>query len=196
MLAEQLKRPNANYNNLAVKSTSIWRHPTWLINSMSALQKEDNPGLKPSKITDWLLRHVTLTFALSSVVIIAGIAVTLFHASSLSFAHSHMAFYSPSGVNSSSNAVYWDPVAPDSDKLVGDIYRAAPFIYGTLITSIIALLLGGANRYWRRNIPLRNSSGMAEHAGLIRYRAARCRTEYCIRVLGPLFSCSPSANAG
>ncbi len=110
---------------------------------------------------------MTLMFALSSVLIIVGIAVTLFHASSLSFAHSGMAFYTLSGVHTGSASVYWDPVAPDSDKLIGDIYRAAPFIYGTLVTSLIALFAGCANRDWNGDFSFRDRSEMAEHSCFI-----------------------------
>ncbi len=94
-----------------------------------------------SRLTDWLFKNLTLLFAFSAVLLIVGIAFTLFQASRLSIVHSHMSFYSPSGIKTSFSTIFWDPVAADADKLTGDIYRAAPFIYGTLVTSVLALLI-------------------------------------------------------
>ncbi len=94
-----------------------------------------------SQVVDWLFRNITFAFAVSTVLAIAGIAVTLYSASHLSLQHNHLSFYSIHGVAASSTPIYWDPVAADGDKLIGDVYRAMPFVYGTLVTSLIALII-------------------------------------------------------
>lgn len=112
-----------------------------LPNNLSASTGAAHRSGSRARYVDWIFRRLTLVFALSSVLLIAGIAATLYSASHLSFVHNHLSFYAPGGVHSKVGTIYWDPVAPDEDKPIGDIYRAAPFLYGTLVTSILALLL-------------------------------------------------------
>jgi len=83
-------------------------------------------------VGDWIFRNLTLVFAISTVVFIVGIAITLFLASRASLAHTGFNFF---------KTTTWDPVPADADKLVGDLYGALPFVYGTLVTSAIALIL-------------------------------------------------------
>src|SRR5579871_6850608 len=87
-----------------------------------------------ARLTDWIFRHLTLLFACSTVLLILGIVVTLTLASRPNFAHAGASFFHTSE---------WDPVAPDPDsgKLTGDRYGVLPFVYGTLVTSALALLL-------------------------------------------------------
>ncbi|MCW3096657.1 MAG: phosphate transporter, permease protein PstA/phosphate transporter, permease protein PstC [Chthonomonadaceae bacterium] len=81
---------------------------------------------------DWIFRNLTLVFALTTVVFILGIAVTLFLASRANLTHTGFSFF---------KMTTWDPVPADADKLIGDIYGVLPFVYGTLVTSAIALIL-------------------------------------------------------
>jgi phosphate transport system permease protein len=81
---------------------------------------------------DWIFRNLTLIFALTTIVFILGIAATLYTASRANLGHSGLSFLKTST---------WDPVPTDADKLVGDVYGVLPFVYGTLATSAIALLL-------------------------------------------------------
>ncbi len=92
----------------------------------------DLSGGPGSGLGDWIFRNLTLLFAFFTVVLILGIAITLFLASRQNIAHTGFNFLKTST---------WDPVAPDTDKLVGDLYGVLPFIYGTLVTSAIALLI-------------------------------------------------------
>jgi len=98
-------------------------------------ERKDSGALTGGPISglgDWIFRNLTLIFALTTVVFILGIAVTLFLASRANIGHTGFAFL---------KTTTWDPVPVDTDKLVGDIYGVLPFVYGTLVTSIIALLL-------------------------------------------------------
>ena len=97
--------------------------------------------IRKSQVVDWLFNRLTFVFAASSVLLIVGIGITLFFAARLSIHHNHLGFYSTAGLGLKNAPVYWDPVAADADKTVGDVYRAMPFIYGTLVTSIIALII-------------------------------------------------------
>ncbi len=85
-------------------------------------------------MTDWIFRNLTLLFAFSTVILIAGIVFTLYLASRPGIAHSGAAFFHTS---------VWDAVAPDPDsgKKTGDLYGVLPYVYGTLVTSALALLI-------------------------------------------------------
>jgi phosphate transport system permease protein len=89
---------------------------------------------RKARLTDWIFRNLTLLFAFSTVVLIAGIVFTLYMAARPNIAHSGGAFFHTS---------IWDSVAPDPDsgKKTGDLYGVLPFVYGTLVTSALALLL-------------------------------------------------------
>lgn len=82
--------------------------------------------------SDWIFRNLTLLFALSTVACILGIALTLFLAARANFAHSGLHFF---------RTTTWDPVAPDVDKPTGNLFGVLPFVYGTLVTSFLALLI-------------------------------------------------------
>lgn len=92
----------------------------------------DLTGGPTAGLGDWIFRNLTLVFALTTVLVIAGIAVTLFLASRANIAHTGLAFF---------KLTTWDPVAPDTDKPLGDLYGVLPFVYGTIVTSVIALLI-------------------------------------------------------
>ena len=83
---------------------------------------------------DTIFLWLTGFFALSTAILILGIAFALFMASKDNFAHSGLSFFTTSK---------WDPTPIDLDggKKVGDLFGALPFIYGTLLTSLIALLI-------------------------------------------------------
>jgi phosphate transport system permease protein len=89
---------------------------------------------KKARLTDALFRNGTLAFALTTVVFIFSIAFALFWAARPNFHHSGLHFF---------NSVTWDPVAPDVDggKMTGNVFGVLPFVYGTLMTSGIALLI-------------------------------------------------------
>ena len=104
--------------------------------------KGDLSGGPGAGLGDWIFRNLTLVFALTTVVFIFGIAITLFLASRANISHTGFAFL---------HTTTWDPVAADTDKLLGDIYGVLPFVYGTLVTSAIAL-------FWRcRSVSARRS---------------------------------------
>lgn len=97
-----------------------------------ARSSSDLSGGFGAGIGDWVFRNLTLLFALSTVVFILGIAITLFLASRANLTHTGFSFY---------KMTTWDPVPADSDKLIGDVYGVLPFVYGTLVTSMVALVL-------------------------------------------------------
>ena len=97
-----------------------------------SLASTDLTGGPGAGLGDFLFRNLTLLFACTTVVVILIIAVTLFLASRANIAHTGLAFLRTST---------WDPVAPDADKVVGDLYGVLPFVYGTLVTSAVALIL-------------------------------------------------------
>lgn len=105
--------------------------------SLTPIEKDkqdpgDLSGGPGAGLGDWIFRNLTLTFALTTVVFIVGIAVTLFLASRANLSHTGFAFL---------KLTTWDPVSADADKLIGDVYGVLPFVYGTLVTSAIALAL-------------------------------------------------------
>ena len=83
-------------------------------------------GLRGSRLTDWLFRHVALLFALSSVVLIAGIGLTLLLAARGGMAHTGLHFFT---------SAEWDP------ESTHNIFGLLPFVYGTLVTATLALLI-------------------------------------------------------
>lgn len=89
-------------------------------------------GSRRPLIADWVFRNATLFFALSTIVLIVAIAVSLFLASRANLAHTGASFLTQSK---------WDPAPPEGTKKVGSIFGAVPFIYGTLITSVLALMI-------------------------------------------------------
>ena len=86
------------------------------------------------RLIDTLFRSLTLVFALSTVVLIVGIAISLYFASVPNIHHAGSYIV---------RGRLWDPAAADpaSGKMTGDIYGGLAFIYGTVLTSIIALLI-------------------------------------------------------
>lgn len=84
-----------------------------------------------ARLVDTLFQNTTLTFAMTVVVIITAIAISLFIASIPNFQHSGLGFFTTS---------QWNPVSK-AENPTGDTYGFLPFVYGTLITSIIALLI-------------------------------------------------------
>ncbi|MCX6378262.1 MAG: phosphate ABC transporter permease subunit PstC [Armatimonadetes bacterium] len=82
--------------------------------------------------TDWVFRHFTLVVACIAVVVIILIGIMLGWVSRPSFHHSGLSFYT---------STQWDPVAAGEDKKLGDLYGAIPFLYGTLLTSLVALII-------------------------------------------------------
>ncbi len=93
---------------------------------------DDLTGGPGAGLGDWIFRNLTLVFALTTVFFIIGIATTLFLASRTDLAHTGLAFF---------KMTTWDPVPADADKLIGDVYGVLPFVYGTIVTSAIALFL-------------------------------------------------------
>jgi phosphate transport system permease protein len=91
-------------------------------------------GGRKARVTDWIFRNLTLLFACSTVLLIAGIVFTLYLAARPNIAHSGASFFHTS---------VWDSVAPDPDsgKKTGDVYGVLPYVYGTLVTSALALLI-------------------------------------------------------
>ena len=92
----------------------------------------DLTGGPGAGLGDSIFRNLTLIFALSTVVFIVGIAITLFLASRANITHTGFSFL---------KRTTWDPVPADTEKLIGDVYGVLPFVYGTLVTSTIALIL-------------------------------------------------------
>ena len=92
----------------------------------------DLTGGPGAGLGDRIFRNLTLAFALTTVVFIVGIAITLFLASRANLTHTGFSFL---------KMTTWDPVPADTDKLIGDVYGVLPFVYGTLVTSAIALVL-------------------------------------------------------
>ena len=92
----------------------------------------DLTGGPGAGLTDLIFRNLTLIFALTTVAFILGIALTLFLASRANITHTGFSFL---------KMATWDPVPADADKRIGDVYGVLPFVYGTLVTSAIALLL-------------------------------------------------------
>ncbi len=86
-----------------------------------------------AQIVDVLFTGSTRLFALSTAVLIIGIAVVLYLASR---ANIHQ-----TGVHAFLSNTTWDPTPPDESKPMGNLFGALPFIYGTLITSAIAMLI-------------------------------------------------------
>lgn len=78
----------------------------------------------PSKVGDKAFHWLTLLMALSVVVLIVLVAGVLFNSSSLAIKH-----FGPGFLASSD----WDPV--------NDQYGALPFIYGTVVSSLLALVI-------------------------------------------------------
>lgn len=85
-----------------------------------------------ARLADLLFKNATLTFALSVVVVITAIAIALFVASIPNIKNSGLSFLTTST---------WNPVPRDADQPNGDVYGLLPFVYGTLVTSAIALLI-------------------------------------------------------
>ena len=86
-----------------------------------------------SKFIDSCFQNITLIVALLGVLLIAGIAITLIAASRETLidpAHHFVLF-----------GKTWDPNPPDEAKLKGSIFGALPFLWGTLVTSGIAMLI-------------------------------------------------------
>jgi phosphate transport system permease protein len=83
-------------------------------------------------LVDWVFKNLTLVFALTTILLIVSIAFMLYRESLSNIHHSGVGFY---------KGKVWDPVAPEEGKPTGNLFGALPFIYGTLITSFIALLI-------------------------------------------------------
>lgn len=92
---------------------------------------EDRLALRGQRI-DWLFRGVTLLFAQSATALVLGIAIMLLIVSTPGIRHSGWSFLT---------TAIWDPVAPDAQKRAGFLFGALPFLYGTLVTSALALLI-------------------------------------------------------
>lgn len=82
--------------------------------------------------TDWIFRNFTLVVACITVVLICLIGIMLGWVSRPSFHHSGLSFYT---------TTQWDPVGVSEDKKTGDLFGVFPFVYGTLITSAVALII-------------------------------------------------------
>ncbi len=89
-------------------------------------------GLLKTRLTDWIFRNLTLFFALSTILLILAISVSLYITSQPNIHYTGAKFLT---------MTKWDPAPPDAEKRIGNIFGAVPFIYGTLLTSIIALLI-------------------------------------------------------
>ncbi|HZO91502.1 MAG TPA: phosphate ABC transporter permease subunit PstC [Chthonomonadaceae bacterium] len=89
-------------------------------------------GFRKTQITDWFFRNTTLLFALSTILLILGMALALYLVARQNIHYTGLRFLTETK---------WDPTPPDAEKLRGNIFGAVPFIYGTLLTSLIALLL-------------------------------------------------------
>ncbi|HZP80952.1 MAG TPA: phosphate ABC transporter permease subunit PstC, partial [Chthonomonadaceae bacterium] len=89
-------------------------------------------GVRRAQLTDWLFRNLTLGFALSTALLILAIAFSLYLTSRANIHYTGARFLT---------GTTWDPAAPDALKPVGNLFGALPFIYGTLLTSLLALLL-------------------------------------------------------
>jgi phosphate transport system permease protein len=84
------------------------------------------------RIADWLFRNLTLMLALSTVALVVGIGVSLYTASRELFHHSGWSFFT---------GTKWDPVPAGDGKATGDLFGMMPFVYGTLVTSLLALIV-------------------------------------------------------
>ncbi len=82
--------------------------------------------------SDNLFRNTTLLIACLSLLAIVGIGILLYLASRPSLSLSGIGFYS---------STTWDPIPSDADKKTGNLFGVLPFVYGTLVTSGIALLI-------------------------------------------------------
>lgn len=103
----------------------------------SALRGGPGPGIesggrRKAFLTDWLFRNLTLLFALTTVLLILGIAIPLSLNSRLCMEHAGYTFFT---------TAEWDQVPPGDGKITGDLYGVLPFIYGTVVTSALAMLI-------------------------------------------------------
>jgi phosphate transport system permease protein len=99
--------------------------PTATLSARPAPQARVNPRRKPSSgIGDILFKNLTLTFAFSIIVIMMAIAWQLWKNSALA---RHAFAWGFLGKQ------IWDPVAEQ--------FSALPFMYGTLLSSLVALLI-------------------------------------------------------
>lgn len=89
-------------------------------------------GWGKAQVSDWIFRHLTLLFALSAILLILGIALPLYWNARPALHHMGLAFFTTAD---------WDPVKAGDGKLTGDLYGVLPFLYGTLVTSALAMLL-------------------------------------------------------
>ncbi len=85
-----------------------------------------------SGLADRTFQTVTLLFAFSAVLLIISIAGTLFWMSRAGIHHMGWSFFTTK---------VWDPVPPDSDKPLGSLFGVLPFLYGTVVTSALAMLI-------------------------------------------------------
>jgi len=90
-----------------------------------ATQPDLAQRVSQSKLGDLIFKIVVGAAAVAVVVLVALLAIELFNGSSLSIVAFGSAFFTTS---------VWDPVH--------NIFGALPFIYGTLVTSAIALVIG------------------------------------------------------
>jgi phosphate transport system permease protein len=89
-------------------------------------------GWNRARLTDWLFQRLTFLFALTTMVLILGIAVSLYWTSRDSLHHMGLRFFTTTA---------WDPVAAGEGKKIGDIYGVLPFVYGTVVTAFLSLLI-------------------------------------------------------
>src|SRR5690349_8912013 len=113
--------------SLIIMASSLSSNPT-MTNAPGGPAKASLAGSRKAVLTDWIFRHLTLVFAVITILLIVMIAWSLYRASLPSIHHSGVKFFTTSE---------WDPVAPDEGKKTGDLYGVLPFVYGTLVTSFL-----------------------------------------------------------
>lgn len=100
--------------------------------SQSKIISEESARARRSALSDLLFPRIILIIALSTVALIAGIAITLYLNSRQNFSHSGFSFFT---------GRLWIPNPPTAVKKLGNIFGVLPFVYGTFVTSAIALFL-------------------------------------------------------
>ena len=119
--------------------------------------------------TDFGFKVVTGAFGALVLVIVASIGVVLFRESILSIREFGLYFWITD---------VWDPVAAQ--------FGARPFIWGTLYSSVLALLIAAPDLARHRNLPLRALSGGSAPAADLSHGASRRHSVDRVRAVGAL----------
>ena len=85
-----------------------------------------------SQLVDLVFRNATLVCASLAFMLVVGVGILLFAGSRAAMVHSGLGFFV---------GEKWIPNPPTSTMHTGSIFGVLPFLYGTLVTSLLALLI-------------------------------------------------------